>query len=148
MALYIFNSTYCVGPTPIYRPRSIAWVRPRSRRASRRFETEEERERIAPLVLAAVSDSTDFDIDAYHLKSQLAQENETATEPRRPTHSHRLKSICPVWNSANILTARQIHFSLFIIFKFIRDIAPGVYVGKPVIRAMSSYPGAEIYIPS
>jgi Protein of unknown function (DUF768) len=40
------------------------------------FETEEERERVAPLVLAAVSDSTDFDIDAYHLKSQLAQENE------------------------------------------------------------------------
>ena len=40
------------------------------------FETDEERERVSPLVLAAVSDSTDFDIDAYHLKSQLAQENE------------------------------------------------------------------------
>ena len=40
------------------------------------FETEEERERVSPLVLAAVSDSTDFDINAYHLKSQLAQENE------------------------------------------------------------------------
>jgi hypothetical protein len=40
------------------------------------FEIEEERERIAPLVLAAVSNDTDFDIDAYHLKSQLAQENE------------------------------------------------------------------------
>ncbi|UCH54076.1 MAG: DUF768 domain-containing protein [Pseudomonadota bacterium] len=40
------------------------------------FEIEEERERIVPRVLAAVSDSTDFDIDAYHLKSQLAQENE------------------------------------------------------------------------
>ena len=40
------------------------------------FETEEERERVAPLVLTAVADSTDFDIDAYHLKSQLAQENE------------------------------------------------------------------------
>ena len=40
------------------------------------FETEEERERVSPLVLAAVSDSTDFDIDAYDLKSQLAQENE------------------------------------------------------------------------
>ena len=40
------------------------------------FETKEEQERIAPLVLAAVSDSTDFDIDAYHLKSQLARENE------------------------------------------------------------------------
>jgi Protein of unknown function (DUF768) len=39
-------------------------------------ETEEERERVAPLVLAAVSDSTDFDIGAYGLKSQLAQENE------------------------------------------------------------------------
>ena len=40
------------------------------------LEAEEERERFSPLVLAAVSDSTDFDIDAYHLKSQLAQENE------------------------------------------------------------------------
>ena len=41
-----------------------------------KFETEEERERVSPRVLAAVTDSTDFDIDAYHLKSQLAQENE------------------------------------------------------------------------
>ena len=40
------------------------------------FETEEERERIAPLVLAAVSDSTDFDYDTYTLKYLLAQENE------------------------------------------------------------------------
>jgi hypothetical protein len=40
------------------------------------FETEEERERVPPLVLAAVSDSTDFDINAYRLKSELAQENE------------------------------------------------------------------------
>jgi hypothetical protein len=40
------------------------------------FETEEERQRVLPLVLAAVSDSTDFDIDAYRLKSALAQENE------------------------------------------------------------------------
>lgn len=40
------------------------------------FEAEEERARVARLVLAAVSDSTDFDIDAYYLKSQLAQENE------------------------------------------------------------------------
>ena len=40
------------------------------------LETDEERERVPPLVLAAVSDSTDFDIDAYDLKSQLAQENE------------------------------------------------------------------------
>ena len=39
-------------------------------------ESEEERERVPPLVLAAVSDSTDFDIHAYYLKSQLAQENE------------------------------------------------------------------------
>jgi len=39
-------------------------------------ETDEERDRIPPLVLAAVSDGTDFDIDAYDLKSQLAQENE------------------------------------------------------------------------
>ena len=40
------------------------------------FESEEERERVPPLVLAAVSDSTDFDINAYDLKSQLARENE------------------------------------------------------------------------
>lgn len=40
------------------------------------IETEEERERVLPLVLTAVSDSTEFDIDAYRLKSQLAQENE------------------------------------------------------------------------
>ncbi len=39
-------------------------------------EIEEERQRVPPLVLTAVSDSTDFDIHAYHLKSQLAQENE------------------------------------------------------------------------
>jgi Protein of unknown function (DUF768) len=41
-----------------------------------RTETEEERQRVAPLVLAAVSDGRDFDIGAYDLKSQLAQENE------------------------------------------------------------------------
>jgi hypothetical protein len=40
------------------------------------IEAEEERQRIAPLVLAAASDSTDFDINTYHLKLQLAQENE------------------------------------------------------------------------
>ena len=40
------------------------------------FETEEERESVPPLVLVAVSDSSDFDIDTYSLKSQLAQENE------------------------------------------------------------------------
>ena len=39
-------------------------------------ESEEERDRVLPLVLAAVSDSTDFDIDAYRLKSELARENE------------------------------------------------------------------------
>ena len=39
-------------------------------------EAEEERPRVSPLVLAAVTDSTDFNIDAYHLKSLLAQENE------------------------------------------------------------------------
>lgn len=39
-------------------------------------ETEEERERVPASVLAAVSDSADFDIGAYHLKLQLAQENE------------------------------------------------------------------------
>jgi hypothetical protein len=41
-----------------------------------KHETDEEREQIVTRVLAAVADSTDFDIDAYHLKSQLAQENE------------------------------------------------------------------------
>ena len=40
------------------------------------FETDEERERVAPLVLSAVADSTDFNIDAYRLKSELANENE------------------------------------------------------------------------
>ena len=39
-------------------------------------EIGEEKERVQTLVFAAVSDSTDFDIDAYRLKSQLAQENE------------------------------------------------------------------------
>ncbi|MEA2094174.1 MAG: DUF768 domain-containing protein [Pseudomonadota bacterium] len=39
-------------------------------------ETKEERERIAPLVLAAVSDDTDFDFDTYTLKYLLAQETE------------------------------------------------------------------------
>lgn len=41
-----------------------------------KFEIEEERERVAPLVQTAVADSTDFDINAYMLKSQLAMENE------------------------------------------------------------------------
>mgnify|MGYP006165267067 CR=1 FL=1 len=40
------------------------------------IETDEERQRIAPKVLSAVSDSTDFDVNTYHLKLQLAQENE------------------------------------------------------------------------
>ncbi len=40
------------------------------------LETEEERELVPPLVAAAVADSTDFDIDVYRLKSELANENE------------------------------------------------------------------------
>lgn len=40
------------------------------------FEVDEERERVLALILAAASDSTEFSIDAYHLKSQLARENE------------------------------------------------------------------------
>lgn len=39
-------------------------------------EAEEERERLLPLILTAVSDDTDFDVNTYFLKSQLAQENE------------------------------------------------------------------------
>lgn len=39
-------------------------------------ETEEERERIAPLVLAAASDNTEFDYDTFTLKYLLAQETE------------------------------------------------------------------------
>jgi hypothetical protein len=39
-------------------------------------ETEEEREHIAPLVLAAVADSTEFDYDVFTLKYLLAQETE------------------------------------------------------------------------
>lgn len=39
-------------------------------------ETREERKHIAPLVLAAVSDSTDFDYDAFTIKYMLAQETE------------------------------------------------------------------------
>lgn len=39
-------------------------------------EIDEERKRVAPILLAAVSDGTDFDVDAYVLKSQLAMENE------------------------------------------------------------------------
>jgi len=41
-----------------------------------KFETDEERERVPPLVISAVTDSTDFDIDAYMLKLHLAMENE------------------------------------------------------------------------
>jgi hypothetical protein len=40
------------------------------------FETQEERERVTSRIVTAVADSTDFDVDAYILKSQLAQENE------------------------------------------------------------------------
>ena len=42
----------------------------------KKFEIEEERERVLPLVQAAVADSTDFDINTYKLKSLLAMENE------------------------------------------------------------------------
>lgn len=41
-----------------------------------RDESEEERARLAPQILAAASDDRDFDVNAYHLKSLLAQENE------------------------------------------------------------------------
>lgn len=41
-----------------------------------RDEAEEERARLAPQILAAASDDRDFDVNAYHLKSLLAQENE------------------------------------------------------------------------
>lgn len=41
-----------------------------------KFEIDEERKPIPRLVAGAVSNSTDFDIDAYVLKSQLAMENE------------------------------------------------------------------------
>ena len=40
------------------------------------FEIKEERERVPRMVHAAVADSADFDIDAYHLAWQLAQEHE------------------------------------------------------------------------
>ncbi len=40
------------------------------------FEIKEEWSRNAPLVLAAVSDTTEFDVDAYALKTLLANEHE------------------------------------------------------------------------
>jgi len=40
------------------------------------FEIKEEQSRIAPLVLDAVSDQTDFDYDTYTLKRLLAEELE------------------------------------------------------------------------
>jgi hypothetical protein len=39
-------------------------------------ETSEEREYVAPLILAAVSGTTEFDYDTYALKFLLAQKNE------------------------------------------------------------------------
>ena len=39
-------------------------------------ETKEEREHLAPMVLDAVSDSPDFDYDAFTIKYLLAQETE------------------------------------------------------------------------
>ena len=41
-----------------------------------KLEIEEERQRVLLRVQAAVADSTDFDKDAYILKTQLAMENE------------------------------------------------------------------------
>ena len=41
-----------------------------------KLEIEEERKLVPPLIQAAVADATDFDKDAYMLKSQLAMENE------------------------------------------------------------------------
>src|SRR5262249_37509813 len=41
-----------------------------------KIEIEEERARVLPMVKAAVSSGTDFDIDAYQLASELAQEHE------------------------------------------------------------------------
>lgn len=41
-----------------------------------KYETDEEQERVPPRILAAVADSTDFDVNAYHLKTHLAGENE------------------------------------------------------------------------
>lgn len=40
------------------------------------FEIKEERSRIAPLILDAVSDQTEFDYDTYTLKRLLAEELE------------------------------------------------------------------------
>jgi hypothetical protein len=42
----------------------------------KKFEIEEERKRIVPQILAAVSDTTDFDYDTYTLKRLLAEELE------------------------------------------------------------------------
>ena len=42
----------------------------------KKFEMKEEEDRIAPLVLAAVSDTRDFDYDIYKLKFLLAEELE------------------------------------------------------------------------
>ncbi|MGD9739590.1 MAG: DUF768 domain-containing protein [Bauldia sp.] len=41
-----------------------------------KFEIDEERTRVGPRVRAAVVDTTEFDIDHYKLKSQLAMEHE------------------------------------------------------------------------
>jgi len=41
-----------------------------------KLEIEAQRKHVPALVRAAVTDSTDFDVDAYMLKSQLAMENE------------------------------------------------------------------------
>ncbi len=42
----------------------------------KKFEMKEEQERLAPLILRAVSDTRDFDYDVYKLKFLLAEELE------------------------------------------------------------------------
>jgi hypothetical protein len=42
----------------------------------KKFEMKEEEDRLAPLILAAVSDNRDFDYDVYKLKFLLAEELE------------------------------------------------------------------------
>ena len=42
----------------------------------KKFEMKEEQERLAPMILRAVSDTRDFDYDIYKLKFLLAEELE------------------------------------------------------------------------
>jgi hypothetical protein len=59
------------------------------------LEIEEERERIPPMVLAAVCDSTDFDIDAYISSRSSPKRMKMATELRMkrvlPAHDARVE---------------------------------------------------------